>query len=250
VPWSRGVSRNDSTTCGTGPAHDAEVDPLGASETDGLERGRDPARHRREVRREHHVATAFPDIQLVGKRARCPAEVRAGHCVEYDLGRCTDRLHERSQRLQPPPEAEVERQRTLSDQPICGPRAEREHGTGGERRGEPFHVLTTITAGPLVGRSRAGPGAAHLAMPAHDRARRSASASSLHAGESMSHAPVLGSTFEGRIVSETTVADRTAIVPAIRGSAWITGITQVLVDPTDPFREGYLLSDTWPGSDA
>jgi proline racemase len=65
----------------------------------------------------------------------------------------------------------------------------------------------------------------------------------------MSHASVLGSSFEGRIVSETTVAGRAAIVPAIRGSAWITGITQVLVDPTDPFPEGYLLSDTWPGSD-
>jgi proline racemase len=34
-------------------------------------------------------------------------------------------------------------------------------------------------------------------------------------------------------------------VPAIRGSAWITGITQVMVDPGDPFPEGYLLSDTW-----
>ena len=55
--------------------------------------------------------------------------------------------------------------------------------------------------------------------------------------------------FEGRIVSETAVADRPAIVPAIRGSAWITGITQVLVDPSDPFPEGYLLSDTWPGDD-
>ena len=38
---------------------------------------------------------------------------------------------------------------------------------------------------------------------------------------------------------------RPAIVPAIRGSAWITGITQVYVDPDDPFPEGYLLPDTW-----
>jgi proline racemase len=68
----------------------------------------------------------------------------------------------------------------------------------------------------------------------------------MRTGDSMSHASVLGSSFEGRIVSETEVAGRAAIVPAIRGSAWITGITQVLVDPTDPFPEGYLLSDTWP----
>jgi len=72
---------------------------------------------------------------------------------------------------------------------------------------------------------------------------------SMRAGDAMTHASVIGSTFGGRIVSETTVGDRPAIVPAIRGSAWITAITQVLVDPTDPFPEGYLLSDTWPGPD-
>lgn len=71
----------------------------------------------------------------------------------------------------------------------------------------------------------------------------------MHTGDTMSHASVIGSTFEGRIVSETKVEDRPAIVPAIRGSAWITGITQVILDPTDPFPEGYLLSDTWPGDD-
>ena len=71
----------------------------------------------------------------------------------------------------------------------------------------------------------------------------------MHVGDAMTHASVLGSTFDGRIVAETTVGGRPAIVPAVRGSAWITGITQVLVDPADPFPEGYLLSDTWPGGD-
>jgi proline racemase len=68
-------------------------------------------------------------------------------------------------------------------------------------------------------------------------------------GDTMTHASVIGSTFDGRIVRETQVGGRPAIVPAIRGTAWITGVTQVLVDPTDPFPEGYLLSDTWPGDD-
>ena len=71
----------------------------------------------------------------------------------------------------------------------------------------------------------------------------------MKAGDSMTHASVLGTTFDGRIVGETTVGGRPAIVPAIRGSAWITGITQVMLDPSDPFPEGYLLSDTWPGDD-
>jgi len=71
----------------------------------------------------------------------------------------------------------------------------------------------------------------------------------LGVGDTMTHASVIGSTFEGRVVREAHVGDRPAIVPAIRGSAWITGVTQVFVDPTDPFPEGYLLSDTWPGPD-
>jgi len=71
----------------------------------------------------------------------------------------------------------------------------------------------------------------------------------IRVGESMTHASVIGSTFDGRIVREVAVGGRAAIVPAIRGTAWITGVTQVLVDPTDPFPEGYLLSDTWPGDD-
>ena len=68
----------------------------------------------------------------------------------------------------------------------------------------------------------------------------------MRVGDTMSHASALGSTFDGRIVAETQVGgERPAIVPAIRGSAWITGVTQLYVDPDDPFPQGYLLSDTW-----
>ncbi|MEY8119856.1 proline racemase family protein [Falsihalocynthiibacter sp. BN13B15] len=56
---------------------------------------------------------------------------------------------------------------------------------------------------------------------------------------------VIGSTFTGRIVSETTVGSRPAVVPEISGQAWITGIHQHMLDPTDPWPEGYRLSDTW-----
>jgi proline racemase len=67
--------------------------------------------------------------------------------------------------------------------------------------------------------------------------------------DAMTHASPIGSTFDGRIVAETTVGDRPAIVPAIRGSAWIMGLSELYLDADDPFPEGYLLSDTWPGAD-
>lgn len=114
-------------------------------------------------------------------------------------------------------------------------------------------------AGPWQGVGSVSKNAVAIAPGRLDRSATgtglSARIAALHArglmsvGDAMTHASVIGSTFEGRIVAETTVADRPAIVPAIRGSAWITGITQVLLDPSDPFPEGYLLSDTWPGDD-
>jgi trans-L-3-hydroxyproline dehydratase len=67
----------------------------------------------------------------------------------------------------------------------------------------------------------------------------------MQVGDAMSHASAIGSTFDGRIVSETQVGARPAILPAIRGSAWITGIAQIFLDDTDPYPEGYLLADTW-----
>ena len=71
----------------------------------------------------------------------------------------------------------------------------------------------------------------------------------MDAGDSMTHASVLGTTFGGRIVATTRVGGKPAIVPAVRGSAWIMGTTEHYLDPDDPFPEGYLLSDTWPGPD-
>ena len=56
---------------------------------------------------------------------------------------------------------------------------------------------------------------------------------------------VIGSTFVGRIVGETTVGSRAAVIPELSGRGWITGIHQHMLDPTDPWPQGYRLSDTW-----
>ncbi|MCW2132361.1 proline racemase [Arthrobacter sp. VKM Ac-2550] len=51
----------------------------------------------------------------------------------------------------------------------------------------------------------------------------------------------IGSRFTGRLVEETTVGGRPAVVPTVTGRAWITGTAQYFLDPTDPFPEGFLL---------
>ncbi len=61
----------------------------------------------------------------------------------------------------------------------------------------------------------------------------------------MIHESLIGSQFRGRIVATTSLGDRAAIVPAIKGRAWITGFSTYLLDPDDPYPEGYLLPDTW-----
>jgi trans-L-3-hydroxyproline dehydratase len=113
---------------------------------------------------------------------------------------------------------------------------------------EPFRGVGAVTRNAVVvapgrlDRSATGTGLSARMAVLHVRGL-------LGVGETMTHASPIGSTFDGRIVEETTVGGRPAIVPAIRGSAFVTGITQVFVDPDDPFPEGYLLSDTWPGDD-
>ena len=73
----------------------------------------------------------------------------------------------------------------------------------------------------------------------------------LHARGQMSEADrlttvsLIGSTFAGRIVGTTRVGDVPAIQPEISGRGWITGIHQHMLDPSDPWPQGYRLSDTW-----
>jgi len=49
----------------------------------------------------------------------------------------------------------------------------------------------------------------------------------------------IGSCFTGALLSETTVAGIPAVIPTITGRAWITGIGQYLLDPSDPFPTGF-----------
>jgi trans-L-3-hydroxyproline dehydratase len=57
---------------------------------------------------------------------------------------------------------------------------------------------------------------------------------------------IIGSEFVCRIARQTTVGGRPAVVPIISGRAWITGVSQYMLDPADPWPSGYRLSDTWP----
>ena len=63
----------------------------------------------------------------------------------------------------------------------------------------------------------------------------------LKAGESFVHESVIGSKFKCEIVAETEVGGVKAIVPKITGNACVIGFASWILDPKDPFQEGFLL---------
>jgi trans-L-3-hydroxyproline dehydratase len=67
----------------------------------------------------------------------------------------------------------------------------------------------------------------------------------LREGEGLVHESIIGSRFVGRIEGTTTIGGRPAILPTIRGRAWITGSHTYFLDPSDPYPQGYVVADTW-----
>jgi len=56
---------------------------------------------------------------------------------------------------------------------------------------------------------------------------------------------ILDSRFDCQIEAKTELGGIPAIIPSIRGRAWVTGTHQLMLDPADPWPRGYRLTDTW-----
>ncbi|MEM9148577.1 MAG: proline racemase family protein [Pseudomonadota bacterium] len=66
--------------------------------------------------------------------------------------------------------------------------------------------------------------------------------------EDFHHEGILGTIFTGRLLRETQLGNQPAVVPRITGRAWVTGLAQYVIDPTDPFPEGFTVADIWGGA--
>jgi len=64
-------------------------------------------------------------------------------------------------------------------------------------------------------------------------------------GQKIKAISIIGSSFHGKIIEKCDLNGTSAIIPEISGRGWITGIHQHTLEPTDPWPEGYKLSDTW-----
>ncbi|KAG5929339.1 hypothetical protein E4U42_006170 [Claviceps africana] len=68
----------------------------------------------------------------------------------------------------------------------------------------------------------------------------------LAVGDEFRHRSVVGTEFVGRIQRLARVGSYDAIIPNISGRAWITSFKDIVLDPTDPYPEGFRLGDQWP----
>ncbi len=67
----------------------------------------------------------------------------------------------------------------------------------------------------------------------------------LKLNEDFRHEGILGTIFTGRLIEETKVGKYNAVVPTLSGQAWITGFASYVLDPEDPFPDGFTVGDIW-----
>ncbi len=59
--------------------------------------------------------------------------------------------------------------------------------------------------------------------------------------QSFVHESIIGSLFSGKLIGETRVGVYPAVIPTIKGRAYISGFNTIVLDPEDPFPKGFLL---------
>jgi len=90
----------------------------------------------------------------------------------------------------------------------------------------------------VIDRSPCGTGTSARMATLHARGR-------LALGEDFRHEGILGTVFTGRLVEEGRIGPYASVTPTISGEAWITGFSTIVVDPSDPFPEGFTVGDIW-----
>ena len=64
-------------------------------------------------------------------------------------------------------------------------------------------------------------------------------------GDVVTARSIIGSAFNVEFVGPAQVGPKPAIRTRVSGRGWIHGVHQIGLDPSDPFPDGFLLSDTW-----
>ncbi len=92
----------------------------------------------------------------------------------------------------------------------------------------------TVFADGEVDRSPCGSGTSARLAVLHG-------AGAIRVGETLRHLGIVGTEFQGRVLGETEVAGRPAVVTEVAGSAHLTGYHQFVLERDDPLGTGFLL---------
>ena len=118
--------------------------------------------------------------------------------------------------------------------------------------GEPWKNAVVVSSGELdwnqpdacmgvLDRSPCGTGTCARMAVLHAKGQ-------LELGVDFPHQGILGTVFTGRLLRETQLNGKAAVVPTLTGQGWITGFAQYVLDDTDPFTQGFKVADIWgPG---
>jgi proline racemase len=100
-----------------------------------------------------------------------------------------------------------------------------------------YQTCTTLPPG-RIDRSPCGTGSsANLATLA--------ARGKVEVGGRLTSRSTIGSEFAIELLGRTEIGGRAAVLPRVRGRAWLYNIEQIGVDPDDPLAAGFMLSDTW-----
>lgn len=100
-------------------------------------------------------------------------------------------------------------------------------------------TCTTLRPG-RTDRSPCGTGSSSNMAARHARGRAKP-------GDIIISRSIIGGEFTTEFLGETTVGSYRATRNRVSGQCWIYAISQIGLDPTDPFPHGFTLSDTWGG---
>jgi proline racemase len=111
-----------------------------------------------------------------------------------------------------------------------------------EAPGAPYRNGTVMHPGRMD-RSPCGTGTAARLAVMHARGE-------IAVGETLTMRSVIDSEFQATIIGATTLGEHPAVLPRISGRAWIYGLYQLGLDPSDPYPLGYTVADAWGPGDA
>ncbi|KAL8864612.1 MAG: hypothetical protein Q9174_007287 [Haloplaca sp. 1 TL-2023] len=100
-------------------------------------------------------------------------------------------------------------------------------------------ALNTVVVSPgRFDRSPSGAGTCARLAVLHARGQ-------LREGEIFRHRSIIGTEFVTHIRGTTKVGQYDAVLPTVKGRAWITSFKEIVLDPSDPFPEGFRVGDQW-----